>query len=277
MAHKGWVAMCCQLDHVHGKLLLQTVHFEEDNTENEKKLHVSGFYDRTPKTLGDRFSRYFHNIELVEKIAEIVDESFHLFSSLLQHFTDSIVYQTVRDLHHAAHHIEHILHPFCFFGDIVRLLTGKFFENRNEEHRRLNLLRNVARVCHAVAHFFANVEFLHKLKLCRVGQLDQAFKYAPLLSAAGYALWTISLIWERYLGIKDENFASDMSLHFGGFLFKAIPFTEHFDLFTPYTNLMHRASSLAGIVHAWFVAQRLMTPDREHFETHIILSNEEHT
>ena len=54
--------MCCPLDQVNGKLII-----EEVDAEKEPIIHLHGFYDQTPETLNDRIFRTFQRLELVEK------------------------------------------------------------------------------------------------------------------------------------------------------------------------------------------------------------------
>ncbi len=263
--------MCCTLDQGVGRFIVRAAEFEEDET-GEKVCHLKGIYDRTPPTLADRISRFFQRLELLEKIAEIVDESFHAFGFIFQRHASMVVYQTYHNLHDSSHHIEHILHSFCFLGDVTRLMTGKFFKDGNGT--QLDYLRSASRVCHATAHFLATMEFLHDHQLPALEQFKNSFKYASALSSLGYALWTVSLIWQRHQGIKNENFAVDMSIHFGGFLFEAIPLIKTIDSLAPYSFYLGKATAIAGIIHAWFVVQRLMTKDSEVIETYFIMPDE---
>lgn len=267
--------MCCHLDQVHGKFIFKGGAFEE-NENGEKFYHVRGIYDRTPQTLADRISRWFLRLELLEKIAEIADECFHAFGFIFQRYTSAIVYQMLHNLHNGAHDIEHVLHSFCFLGDLARLLTGKFFEYQDEEHTQLAYWRSTSRVCHAVAHCFATAEFLHELKLLSLDRFEKTFKYASLFSALGYILWTISLIWQRSREIeidlpnkKNDNFVADMIIHGGGFLFEAIHLTKAMNFLTPYSSHLSQAAAIAGMIHACFVVQRLMPEDSEMIDFHI--------
>jgi hypothetical protein len=253
--------MCCPLDNLDGRLTITPASFEQKKERSEIKLEA--IYDRTPTTLADRIFRLFQRVELLEKIAEIADESFHLFGTLLQKYTTVTVYQTLRNLHHAAHDIEHLLHTFCFLGDLSRLMTGKFFQYQDIERKQLNYLRSAARVCHAVSHFLASAAFFSELKLCQVGRLEKAFKYASVFSTLGYALWTISLILQRYKGENKELFASDLGIHLAGCLFEAIPLTKTMSSLAAHAPLINKVAAIAGVIHAWCVVQRLMPNDQE--------------
>lgn len=266
--------MCCHLDQVNGKLLIKAIAFENHHESGETICHIKGVFER-PATFGDRVSRFFQRLELLEKIAEIADESFHLLDPLFQHYTNVMVYQTLRNLHHGAHDIEHVLHSFCFLGDISRLFTGNFWEYYDEAQKKPDYLRNLARVCHAVAHFFATIKFLNDLKLCSLGKFENAVKYTSVLSTMGYALWTISLIWRRHQGIANDQFASDLCINLGGILFEGAHSIEAINYPAHYASLLNKAASLAGIIHAWFVIQRLMPKDSEIVFGQFVMPDEE--
>lgn len=255
--------MCCPLNHVNGKLVIQAIAFEETEEPKEKICHLQGIYDHTPLTLADRVFRFFQRLELIEKIAEIADESFHLFGKILQRFTSVLVYQTLRNLHHASHDIEHVLHSFCFLGDLSRLITGKFFEYHDKERLQPDYLRSTAAVCHAMSHMLSTATFLSEHKLAQFGRFEKMFKYAAAFNALGYAIWTASLIWRRHQGIVKDQFASDLCIHFGGCLFEALPLTQSISTFTPHASGINKMAAIAGIIHAWSVVQRLMPQDRE--------------
>jgi hypothetical protein len=265
--------MCCPLYQVSGELRVQAVAFKK-NDKDEDVVHLKGIYDNTPKTLGDRISRYFQRLELLEKMAEIADECFHLFNSVLRRYTNPIVYQTLCNLHHGSHDIEHLLHSFCFLGDVTRLITDKFFEYRDHKRTQLNYLRTLSRICHATAHLFATAEYLHELKLCSLDKFERFFKYTALISTLGYALWTISLIWQRYQEEINEQFASDVCIHLGGCVFEGIHLVDTIDAFSSYSTILNKVGAVAGIVHAWCVVQRLMPKDTEELTAQFVKPKE---
>jgi hypothetical protein len=230
---------------------------------NKNMVSVTGTYDCTPKSWADRISRYFQRLELIEKVAEIGDESFHLLGSFLQRHTNSAVYQTLRNLHHGAHDIEHVIHAFCFLGDAVRFFSKKFFLDR--EGKPLGYLGSLSRVCHAVAHFFETTNYLQELKLLPpLGGFQRIFKYGALFSTIGYSCWTIHLIWQHYRQrVANNQFASDMSIHVGGCIFESIRLTEVMDHLGSHAFLLNQVASLAKVVQAWFIVQYLMPKDKE--------------
>lgn len=267
--------MCCPLDQINGKLIIQSAALEKNGKSKQKILCLKGIYDRTPKTLADRVSRFFLHIELLEKIAEITDEFFHLFGFIFQRYTPLLVYQSVRQLHHASHDIEHFLHTFCFAGDITSLLNRKFCKYHDPESTKIDYLRTLSRVCHTIAHFFASVKFLHELKLCSLDKFEKYFKYGAVFSAIGYSLWTISLIWQRHRGVANDHFSSEMGIHLGGCLFESIHLSQRISSLAPYASLLNKGAALAGITHAWFVVQHLMPKEQEEFAVHYVMPKQE--
>lgn len=259
--------MCCPLDQVHGRLVVQSVGEGEGND-----LHLRGVYERTPLTWADWVFRIFQRLELAEKFAEIFDESFHLSGSILQSTTSPVLYQTFSNLHHAAHEIEHLLHAVCFIGDLSRVVTGRFFHD--EEGKNLDYIRSAALVCHAVSHFLATLQFLEDHNLIKLNRFQPVLKFMPLFSSAGYAMWTAALIWRRHQGEENNRFAADLGVHLGGFLFVAIPLAKDVSEFAQYASVIKKLSALAGIIHAWCVVDRLMPQDREEFDTKFTLPDE---
>lgn len=265
--------MCCPLNHANGKLLIQDIAIEEGKN-NHKIYHVHGIYDRAPATLADRLSRFFQNLELLEKIAEIADELFHLFGTILQKNTTAPLYLTLRNLHHAAHHVEHVLHSFCFLGDLVRIASGKFVEYQEQENKQIDYLRTASRVCHAFSHFLSTASFLSEIQICTLSRFDKVFKYTAAFNALGYAIWTISLIYRRFQGNANEQFVSDLGIHLGGCIFELIPSLKTISTFVPHTALLNKVASIAGIIHAACVVQRLMPRDQEEIEGDFIASED---
>lgn len=254
--------MCCSLDQASGKFILTQISLKDDDAQ---KIHVKGLYDHAPKSVAERFTRFFQRLESFEKIAEIADESFHLLKPIFQRCTNVITYQTLHDLHHSAHCIEHVLHSFCFLGDIVRISSGKFFQD--QEGSQLSYLRCASRVCHATAHCFATLDFLDHLKLVSLSQFEKSFKYAHLISTLGFSLWTVSLLWQRYQGKDNDQFDDDMNIHLGGCLFEASHFLEEIEVLSPNIGfIVGKVGALAGIIHAWSVIQRLSPKDSEIIE-----------
>jgi hypothetical protein len=264
--------MCCSLGHSSIVLVPHELKLQDG------VYHIEGIVDRSPRTLKERVLRYFHNLELLEKIAEVGDESFHLFGSVLKNYTAPGVYHIFRDLHQAAHTFEHVAHAFCFFGDLVRLLfafldkgkapqgaeTVKECRGHSHEHghksTRIEQLRSAARLSHMISHGLTTAEFLTEHQLCSFGSAQRVFKYAPLFSALGYGLWTISLIYQKS---HPKNKLSDRLIHGSGFIFEASSITEEIKRLAPYAGWISPLKAAAGIVHAWHVAQRLMPQDQE--------------
>lgn len=254
--------MCCPFDKIPVNFTPTGLAIE--GGKGEKVCYVKGVIDRSPKTLGDRFVRFFQSLEWIEKIAEIADESFHLLGTFFQQYAPQQVYHSLQNLHHNAHDIEHLLHAACFFGDLSRLLTGKFLEYSDAERKQIHYLRSTARVCHAVSHFFATTAFLTEQRLISLGKLENFAALRSLFSILGYGIMAISLIWDRCKReVKGDAFGSDLVIHVSGLLFESVPYLKKLKPLASLSSVIGKAGALAGIVHAWLVAQRLGSKDRE--------------
>ena len=252
--------MCCPLDQAPSIVKVKTLTSDE---VNKSKYQIAGKIDRTPKTKSDWLLRNFQRSELLEKIAEVADESFHLCASNLKVYAPVGIYKIFGDLHHNAHQIEHLLHSICFLGDVVSLAAGKFFDKIDpKDNLRYKQLKTAARVCHAVSHFLATVSLLTEYELLSFGPLQQMKNYMLILSITGYALRTISLIayeWQK------EHFQSNLAVNLGGFFFQALTLVKTFELFASSIFVINKIAAVAGIIHASSAANRLMTPDVEKF------------
>ncbi|WP_068469487.1 hypothetical protein [Candidatus Protochlamydia phocaeensis] len=277
--------MCCPLQRMPSHFILTDIN-PEPSTQHGTIYHCRGYVDFSPRTLADRILLTFQRLELAEKISEIADEFFHLFGSLLKQHANLMVYQTFRNLHHGAHEIEHFLHSFCFLGDLCRAWNWKtqFLEYTDEQRIQLDYIRTSARVCHAVSHFFSTLTFLSEHQLCRLGRFEHIVKYHSLLSTVGYGLWTISLIWRCCQRQRQAHLASDLAIHAGGFFFEGLEVSKTFNALAAYTSIINKVKAVAGIIHAWSVAYRLMPGNREELQGQFrrtaegcIIPNEMHT
>lgn len=270
--------MCCPLDQVPASFIPTEVAI--GGGKGKKICTVKGYIDRSPKTYGDRFVRFFQSLEWIEKIAEIADESFHLLGSVFRQYASVPVYNTLQTLHHNAHEIEHLLHAACFFGDLTRLMTGKFFEYTDEKRTQIHYLRSIARVCHAVSHLFATGAFLLEQRWINFGKVEKFGALRSIFSILGYGIMTTSMIWDRWkrggeglnkaeVGLKG-SFASDLAIHGSGLLFETIPVIKNFGVLTSFSAALGKLGALAGIVHAWLVSQRLGQKDREEVSGYFI-------
>jgi|GEM_PF-2732803 len=263
--------MCCLAPSTIGTFVVTKFHKIVEEAD-KKIFHFEGFYNRTPAAPADRLLYFFERLELVEKIAEIADECFHLFGSLCKRYANAEVYQTLSHLHHGAHHIEHVLHSFCFLHDVihfVRFLSHLCGHDDDIIVNPFTYLSLLARISYAFAHFLATIQFLDSLKLCRGGALGSLFKYAPIMIAIGDSLSITSLIWQCYEKInrqdeekdkdqeKEEQLISNIFIYLSGLLFEILPFAKNMYSFTRYSLFMTKAASIAGIIHAWFIVQRL--------------------
>jgi hypothetical protein len=255
--------MCCPLDKAPGVFKLQTI--EESSHHHpgkcsHKHLIIKGTLDHTPLTFADRATRFFQRLEMMEKVAEVVDETFHLFHPALRKYASLEIFQFLQNFHDGAHHIEHALHSFCFMGDVVRIANGKFIEKA--PNQKTDYARTAARVIHTVSHLLATAELLDDLKICSSPSLKPLIRFKGALSAFAYGIWTASLLWRYYQTKNRDTLASDLSIHAGGALFEGLTFLKRAKVLTRFTGSVVKAAAITGIIHAWNVAERLM-PEKE--------------
>lgn len=241
--------MCCPLDPINGKLIVHSAHITQTNHHQHSTLQIKAIYDPKPSTLAGRIAYFFQRVEFFEKIAELADEFYHLLQPVFHRFTNIAVYKMLSDLHSSAHQVEHFLHAFCFFGDLTRLFRGQFLEYKDSEHKKIDLLGSLSRVCHTVAHFFATARLLNDLKLCPLNKFEKVFHWSAYISASGYLFATMSILWKRHQKVINHQFKSDMVIHFGGFCFEAFKIPDH--------SFLQKMASVAGIVHACGIIHRL--------------------
>jgi hypothetical protein len=203
-----------------------------------------------------RASHFFSYTESLEKTAEFIDEFYHLFHETITPYLSFRVAQTWRKLHDAAHHIEYLLHAFCFFGDLNRVLSRDFYKT-------INYVQLAARICYAVGHFFATASFLSDMGY-RSSLLGKYFGYASLFLATGYTLSLISLIW-----LHDKHHIHSTASHghrhrhshpldlytlgiyTGGLLFEILPWVKKIKWLKDYSFAIEKVRAAAGVVHAW--------------------------
>lgn len=251
--------MCCS--YYFDPRLIGVVNDLHPDNNDQSIYTVRGTLCRTPNKLTQRLALYFQRLELIEKIGELVDESFHFYGEMFQRFIPSL-YPIFHDVHHTAHGLDHSLHAFCVLGDALRLVTGKFVEYKDRSRTQLDQLRTAARVSHTVAHLLATAAYLARYNLCRLGKFDKVLKYTSFFSAMGYLLWTVSLIWQRRQG---DQVSSDIAIHGGGFLFTGLSLVHTALLPPSYQLLISKIKAFAGMIHAYATVQRLM-PDQLPFE-----------
>lgn len=275
--------MCCPFNSIQANLYVYSAKIEKDENKQET-LQIDLIYDKSPKTWADRISQFFQRIELCEKIAEIADECYHLFNSTFQTYTNAKIYQTLGNLHFAAHNLEHVLHSFCLLGDLSYFLSGNFWEYQDPKKTQIDYLYTVARVCHSVSHFFSFSRFLLELDICRFVHLKTSIKWSGIFSSLGYFIALVSLIWKRHQNIvnkefKSDNkgFKSDMAIHLGGFFFESYHFANKLEIPLASNKHLSKFASVSGIVHAWFVTQKLMPKDKEEIEGNFVIQPKSHS
>lgn len=224
--------------------------------EGEKVIyHVKGMINPT-STL---------SIGVLEKLAELCDEIYHLFASWVIPYSNAPIKKMLFEIHHGLHHIEHVLHAVCFIEDIRRVVycikNADFVEYVDDKRTQINYLRLAARICHGTAHFFGTLNFLSELNIVYVGEFQRVFKCASLIAALAHALLATSVLcyhkkWSikhRDQSIHQHPSLSQMGIHVSGFFFEVLPWVETLEIFVPYAGVIKKITALAGIIHAWFI------------------------
>ncbi|MBX9703944.1 MAG: hypothetical protein K2X39_07295, partial [Silvanigrellaceae bacterium] len=142
--------------------------------------------------------------------------------------------------------------------------TGRFVEYDDLDQTQINYIRTLARIAHLASHALSTAIYLSEKGIYHIARLEKWFKYAPVFSAMGFALWTTSLVWQSYSRRRDNpHMLSDLGIHAGGLVFQAFPILDTFKFATQHLELIKKISSVAGIIHAWSFIQRLNPPQQE--------------
>ncbi len=266
--------MCCGLDSLNSipnNFILQNASWNEDLSKGKGFIEAKGMC--TPKPSA---ALYFQRIELCEKIAEIADEFFHLLGDIPERYLNAKSLEAFGDLHYSTHTIEHFLHSFCFLGDLNRLVTEPFFLDPKTKSP-MGYLQSAAKICHLVSHFLSTCRFLNELNIIELQQFSCLTNYARGISAAGYALRTIALLWERsqkecndghHHHYNQDNHScqtsqsvnrDDFRIYATGFLFDAMYLVSNLESVPNSLGwLCSKISSIAGIIHAWSIVDRML-------------------
>jgi hypothetical protein len=213
------------------------------------------FVDTTAKTWKDSFSRGFTQMEITEKGLEIIDESFHLLSDLIKAYSTLEFYEFSKSIHDAAHTLEHVMHNFCFFGNLHSIVFAKDFISRDEK-KEIRWMVTAGKVCLVVSHALCTLTMLKDTNLVDFGQFTPILKYRNLFSFVAYTLPTISLI-QNY----KKNSKKDITMYLSGSLFTGLPLINSVKCLESclggVSPLLSKATAVAGIVHAILVRKAL--------------------
>lgn len=241
--------MCCPINQSQGHFLVKSTEISHG------QILVKGKVELSPKNTIDKVLHCLKQLEIAEKIAEIVDETFHFFGSFIKPYASVEIYDYLKGLHDGAHHLEHGLHAFCFIGDVVRIIKGNYVE---KNHGHIDYVRTASRVMHTVSNFFATSRFLSELKVISLGRFNAYLKYTNLISAIGFTLWTASLLWKRFVSRQhDHNFSSNLAIHGAGGLFEGLNFVKQLDMPNETYRYVSKTAAFFGIIHAWTLVSRL--------------------
>jgi hypothetical protein len=206
----------------------------------------------TVSNSASKIQTIFQGIELLEKGAELADETFHLMNRVFKAYCSTPIFKLLSETHHAAHQLEHVFHSFCFLGDVYRF--DKWVFNSKARHDTAYLYA-ASRVCHAVAHLLASLSFLSDLEIISG---TYSSKTQHLVNMAGYGLGTIHLLKNKIEKKPNENFKSDLGIQLGGFVYESLTALNSYPT-------LNRLTALAGIIHAFSVVHRLL-PSQQHLQ-----------
>jgi len=257
---------CCSLDPkiTNYSLKLDPISISQNfSSSGQEEITVTGKIQHTYH-LGYKIQLTFQRIELLEKIAEVSDEIFHLLNKVFRQLCSHPIYNLLSDIHHAAHQLEHLFHSFCFIGDVCRFSNWVYACHQKKRLTKLTLIFAAIRTCHAVSHLIASLSFLQDLELIKSQKLTKIRAYQHLLSASGYGIQTVQLIWQRMHGQHSKHFKSDLCIHAGGFIYESLLFAKQFKNISQRFPYLNQVIALAGIVHAMSVIARLLPPDHQH-------------
>lgn len=192
-------------------------------------------------------------LDLTEKVAEVLDESFHLFHGVVKSYASVEIFELFRDIHTGAHQFEHLLHCTCLINDIIDL-TAYFTIG----YHHVGIAEVAAKINQFIAHLLAPIVLLSDLKILKIGAgLFYVEGAIPIFSAIGHSISSISHIWKKQFDLR-------LAIQLSGVTAQSIAIVKHFT--KPAASVYAALSSiqaLAGLFHAVFIIYRLL-PDDDH-------------
>jgi len=257
--------MSCCTDFIQGHGRITDIKPQIVKENNKQHIYFTGTY----KNQLDRVSRWFYQVDLLEKILHGADECFHLLDDFFQRWLPAEVFENLQQLHHSVHAVESALHALCFGADLYRLARGKIVVYKDTENtqnsgksKKIDYLKTLSRVCHIVSHFLASAKFLHDFKILSLLRVERFFRFTSMFSAAGFALLAISLIWERYHRKQNTPFLFELA-NYSGLVSEQVKFANAMEISFPLTYFVNKTASLAGIIHAYCAAKLGSPKDEE--------------
>lgn len=257
--------MCCPFSCAKARVENITATASSDN----KSIKFIGYVNFSPQTVTEALLRFFQRLELAESYAEIGDGTFDLFGKLFQSYINQHILDTLHDLHKGAHNLEEMLHAICFFGDLTRIISGRFIEYHDRKKTQVDHIRTIARLFLAGSNLSATLSFGAKLRSGTIGYLETA---QITLSFTGYTLLIISTLWRRFRDKKQHHFVSDLSIYVSGAVHAVVPLLRNLKPIKPFVYALKKIRSFSHIVHGYSKKKRLTPPDRVKIEGEIKIS-----
>ncbi|CAF24526.1 hypothetical protein [Candidatus Protochlamydia amoebophila] len=181
-----------------------------------------------PKEPSRRLLYAFQNIASAEKIAIIVNETFHLFNRLLKLYATIETYDFFKSLHDGAHVLHEGLHGVSVLSDLLKIANGTFIvltKQRGNHPPFMDIAKTAARVSHFIAHGLFTTSLLGRLKLLSLDKWDQRLAlFSSTLTLLGYTIHTTSLIWKHFYSSQQHEhyFQSDLIIQSSGLLIESV-------------------------------------------------------
>lgn len=170
----------------------------------------------------------FKLLAFTENAAEFIDEGFHLIGKSIKIYVGEGLYHIGQRVHDIAHSGHNFLHAVCFLNDIYQIAKGAYVVPKKAHHvikinirdlvrrsKDIDFVKTTARVCHSIGHFF--VFFVEGAK--QLGKplepLNPVIKCARIFTISGYAISTVSLVWNKFNDAKNCDTHTEHSHHHG--------------------------------------------------------------
>lgn len=210
-----------------------------------------------PANLAEWIIQKVQWIELAEKVAEFIDEWFHLFQKVLVSVTSPAIYAALNAMHHGAHHFEQFLHCFCLIGDIVLMVR-----EGSKYLREPNFIGVAAKISRLISHIFAPVILFSELKIVDLGAFGAPFRaIAAGFSAAHYGLAAIGIVWNHFKHNKKMGIV-DIAAPLCGFAYHT--FTVIQCAIPQSAIYLAIVKAIAGVAHAALAIYQLLPANHYH-------------
>jgi hypothetical protein len=197
-----------------------------DNYHTDKQEYRGHIYFK-PTKQSQRFLYAFQNATIAEKLATIINESFHISNRLLKIYASVHMYDFLKSLHDGAHTFHEGLHNISILNDIVSMICGKFIIRKHihgTHLHQIDIAKTAARITHFIAHGISTTAFMGRLNIIPIRKWDQRLVIvSSALTLLGYTIHTTSLIWNHFYSHQHEHhLRSDLLIQGSGILIESV-------------------------------------------------------